>query len=121
MSHEFESGFSVAERMWHGLGNVVQLDDVQTVDGAIDKAGLDWMVRLGAVYCEIMTESGVAMVPIPHRQGVYRERKNAAGELVTVEPADVFFFVARVEAQHQGGMLELREAGAWTASDALGR
>lgn len=90
MSHEFETGFSVEKQMWHGLGNVVELEDVSSVDKALEVAGLDWLVTTAPVYCEVMTSAGVSMVAIAKRRGVYRERKDSEGNLLKVEPSDVF-------------------------------
>lgn len=42
MAHEFESGFSVREVPWHGLGTIVQ--DAPTSRDALHLAGLDWTV-----------------------------------------------------------------------------
>ena len=43
MAHEFETGFSVREKPWHGLGIVVQ--DAPTSREALRLAGLDWVVE----------------------------------------------------------------------------
>lgn len=41
-AHEFETGFFVGERAWHGLGNVVQ--KAPTVQDALELSGLNWQV-----------------------------------------------------------------------------
>ena len=42
MAHEFETGFSVREVPWHGLGTIVQ--EAPTSADALHLAGLDWTV-----------------------------------------------------------------------------
>lgn len=41
MSHEFKSGFSVRQPMWHGLGMVAERNP-ESVDEALQWAGADW-------------------------------------------------------------------------------
>ena len=43
MAHEFETGFSVREVPWHGLGTIVQ--EAPTSADALHLAGLDWVVE----------------------------------------------------------------------------
>ena len=42
MTHQFESGFFVAQPAWHRLGKVLQ--NAPTTENAIVQAGLDWQV-----------------------------------------------------------------------------
>jgi phage/plasmid-like protein (TIGR03299 family) len=51
MSHEFETGFFVKEKAWHGLGTI--LDKPPTIDDALRLAGLDWTVSTRELSAEI--------------------------------------------------------------------
>lgn len=44
MSHEFDSGFSVRQPMWHGLGNVLA-EYPETPEAACTAAETDWLVE----------------------------------------------------------------------------
>lgn len=50
MAHEFESGFFVREKAWHGLGTVVQ--EAPTSADALHLAGLDWKVIQKPVFTD---------------------------------------------------------------------
>jgi phage/plasmid-like protein (TIGR03299 family) len=43
MAHEFETGFFVGNRAWHGLGNVLSTPP-ETIEEGMRQAGLDWKV-----------------------------------------------------------------------------
>lgn len=51
MAHNFETGFFVREKAWHGLGTIVQ--DAPTSADALRLAELDWIVEQKPVYVEI--------------------------------------------------------------------
>lgn len=73
MSHEFESGFFVRDRAWHGLGTV--LEEAPTTDRALELAGLDWEVTLQPVYAQIDIEGmGELEIPCETHKAVVREK-----------------------------------------------
>ena len=74
MSHMHESSFSVGVQAWHGLANVVQLEDVVTVEQAIVEAGLDWDVAEAPVYAEMPNPVGDTgeIVPVPTHKAIVR-------------------------------------------------
>ncbi|NJO41256.1 MAG: DUF932 domain-containing protein [Cyanobacteria bacterium CRU_2_1] len=55
MSHQFESGFFVAQAAWHRLGTV--LEKPPTTTEAIVQAGLDWQVIEEPVYRQDISQS----------------------------------------------------------------
>lgn len=48
MSHEVENMFSVKEVPWHKLGKIIQ--NAPTIEAGIKLAGLDWKVRMEALF-----------------------------------------------------------------------
>jgi len=80
MAHEIEimedgtaAFFSNREVPWHNLG--VLTDSAQTVDDALRLAMLDWTVYKSEepVTTTVITENGVANVPVPDRFATYRD------------------------------------------------
>lgn len=51
MAHEFETGFFVKEKAWHGLGTLLQ--DPPTIEEGLKLAGLDWQVREVPLIAEV--------------------------------------------------------------------
>lgn len=51
MAHEFETGFFVGEKAWHGLGTV--LDQPPSIEEGLKLAGLDWQVREVPLIAEV--------------------------------------------------------------------
>ena len=77
MAAEFESGFFVREKAWHGLGTVVQ--DAPTSADALRLAGLDWNVSQRPVFTDI----GDRHVQIPNYVANVRDTDNKVLGLVT--------------------------------------
>ena len=67
MGHEFESGFVVRDKAWHGLATV--LPENPTVTQALQAAGLDWDVLERPMMTSkpetVVTQEGVKDTFIP--------------------------------------------------------
>lgn len=83
MSHEFESGFFVRSKAWHGLGTVLA-DAPDTAEG-LQLAGLDWDVRLEPVYAHVDVDGfGTEEVELPDNFAVCRDKDDATEALAVV-------------------------------------
>jgi len=77
MSHEFESGFVVREQAWHGLATV--LENNPSVEDAIVKAGLDWLVHEHPMVTEALG------LKVEGWKALVRDRDNALLGVVTTK------------------------------------
>lgn len=80
MSHEFESGFSARELMWHGLGTVTP--DVLTAEEAMIIAELDWEVTAQPVFA-FMPQYEELYIEIPGKKVMVRESDGSIYEIVS--------------------------------------
>lgn len=105
MSHEVEAMFSVGECPWHGLGHV--LEAAPSCAEALTLAGLDWPVRLEALF------AGDDLADVPSHRAVVRGDTGAilgvvGDEFVPFPNADAFAFF---EPMVDEGLISLETAG----------
>lgn len=75
--HEFESGFSVGSRSWHGLERNLQVAPTTEAE-VLEYSGMDWEVALAPMESIITLGNGDEVrVPVPDKMAVYRKDTNA--------------------------------------------
>lgn len=81
MAHEFETGFVVREKAWHGLATV--LPENPSVQDALRLAGLDWEVLEQPLHTDLVTADGVARVEVQGWKALMRATDRSVLGVVT--------------------------------------
>jgi phage/plasmid-like protein (TIGR03299 family) len=89
MSHEFESGFFVAQAAWHGLGTVLR--QPPTTEQAIVQAGLDWRV-VGEPFYQLDAEQQATLHKRLMRDRDLRVLGTVSPDYVPLQNQDAFRF-----------------------------
>lgn len=81
MAHEFETGFVVRERAWHGLA--VVLPENPSMEDALRHAGLDWDVLTQPLCTDVLTPDGIARVQVEGWKAMLRSKDHGVLGVVT--------------------------------------
>ena len=118
MSHEFESGFTVVQPPWHGLGTVLA-DPPATASEAITAAGLNWTVAKERMEAVVPVNGTYRAVGVPDSYAMIRRREEngitkldslgvVGAQYKPISNIDAFRFFDRVV---QSGLVQYSTAG----------
>jgi phage/plasmid-like protein (TIGR03299 family) len=96
MAHEIlenDTMFSVRVKPWHGLGTI--LDDVPSIDEAIQQSGLDWKVEVWPSY---ISDRNGSLIEVPDTKAVVRTDKtivlgNVGNRYEVYQNSDMWNFI----------------------------